>query len=170
MLSLLLALQAATGAWVPSTRPGAANGSAVAAGIASREGNGRLSVRCDNAAEQVVSVQFIPRTPVGIALDGRPVTVTIDAQPPITDVWEVPDTGAGMFVRDGTTVTALTSAISKAKLIRIHTTDIAGAPVDASFAGPPSDAPIRQVLAACGYALGVVPPLRAPAPAEAAPR
>ena len=45
------------------------------------------------------------------------------------------------------------------KVIKLDTTTAANAPVNATFAGPSSAEPIKQVLAACGYTLGT-PPVR----------
>ena len=51
-------------------------------------------------------------------------------------------------------MTTIVAALAHAKVIKLHTTNRAGEPVDATFDGPASDAGIVQVLAACGYTLG----------------
>jgi hypothetical protein len=94
VLALALLLQAGTPAapWTPRSRQDANGTNSITVGATSREGNARLSVRCDNAADPVVSVQYITRTALG-ATDDRPVTVTVDGKPPILGTWEFPGTG-----------------------------------------------------------------------------
>ena len=79
------------------------------------------------------------------------------------DNWEFVQQGA--FQRDDVAVTTLTTALAAAKTIKMHTTTTTGEPIDASFTGPASAAPITSVLAACGYTLGQ-PPVRAPEPKD----
>ena len=76
--------------------------------------------------------------------------------------WEF--TGTAAFNRDAVAVTALTVELAKAREIKLMTTNAANFGFGGTFPGPASDAPVRQVLAACGYTLGQVPP---PAPAAA---
>ncbi|QDZ06301.1 hypothetical protein FPZ24_01450 [Sphingomonas panacisoli] len=125
------------------------------------DGSGRLVVKCDSGAQQVVSVQFLSKTALGGPPD-RPVTLTIDGGTPMGANWEFVEKGA--FIRDDMAVTTITAALATSKAIKLATTTAAGVAVNATFAGPPSAAPITKVLAACGYTLGT-PPVRAPQPA-----
>lgn len=122
----------------------------------SSDGGARLVMRCDSGAEKVVSVQLFTKTALGGPPD-RPVTLTIDAATPMGANWEFIEKGA--YIREDIAVTTITTAVAAAKTIKLHTTTAAGEPIDASFAGPPSAAPVKAVLAACGYTLGT-PPVR----------
>ncbi|MBS0480280.1 MAG: hypothetical protein JSR79_13420 [Proteobacteria bacterium] len=176
MISILSLLLQATGAPAPAPAPAAApvapwtvtlrpktdpTITSTVAGAPSSDGNARIVVRCDSGAQQVVSVQFFTRTPLGGPPD-RPVTLTIDGGTPMGANWEFVEKGA--YIREDVAVTTITTALAKAKSIKLATTTAAGEPVNASFAGPPSAEPITKVLAACGYTLGT-PPVRAPQPA-----
>ena|SRR5882757_3963813 len=158
---LFLLLQAAaapapTAPWAPVTKTDAATGASSMSSYAlSRDGNARLTVRCDRAAEPVVSVQLRTRQPLAAGAD-RPVSVTVDGGAPIAGNWEFP--GAATFVRDGATVTQLTVALGSAHEIKVRTTDASNAVVEAVFDGPGNPASITQVVEACGYSFGVVPP------------
>ena len=137
------------------TSPDGAMHSTVA-GTPSSDGNARLVVKCDAGAQQVVSVQFFSKSPLGGPPD-RPVTLTIDGGTPMGANWEFVERGA--YIREDVAVTTITTAIAKGKSIKLATTTAAGAAVDATFAGPPSAEPVTKVLAACGYTLGT-PPVR----------
>ena len=126
----------------------------------SSDGNARLVMKCDAGTEKVVSLQFFSRTALGGPPD-RPVTLTIDGGTPLGANWEFVEKGA--FIREDVGVTTLTTAIASGKTINVHTTTATGEPIDATFAGPPSAAPVNAVLGACGYTLGAVP-VRAPLP------
>lgn len=126
------------------------------AGTPSADGNTRIVVRCDSGAQQVVSVQFFSKTSLGGPPD-RPVTLTIDGGTPMGANWEFVEKGA--YIREDVAVTTITTALAAAKSIKLATTTATGEAVSASFAGPPSAEPIKQVLAACGYTLGT-PPVR----------
>lgn len=159
LLPMLLILQTVPAAapvvpWTPRERTDAATGArSVTAGANSREKNARLSLRCD-AQVPVVSIQYIPREPLGAGPE-RSVSVSFDGGPPVTLDWEFPGTAA--FVRDTPSVTALTIEMAKAKAIRVEAMSTAGTNVAATFDGPGSDAPVKAVLTACGYTLGEVP-------------
>ena len=166
-LTALLLLQAATpvsapaAPWTPRERTDAATGAkSVAVGATSRENNARLSLRCD-AQVPVVSLQYIPREPLGAGPE-RVVSMSFDGGPPVALAWEFPGTAA--FVRDTPSVTALTIEMAKARAIKVEALSTAGTTVSATFDGPGGDAPIKAVLTACGYTLGEVPV----APPEAA--
>ncbi|HEX4694532.1 hypothetical protein [Sphingomonas sp.] len=131
------------------------------ASVPSSDGNARLVMKCDAGTEKVVSVQFFTRTALGGPPD-RPVTLTIDGGTPLGANWEFVEKGA--FIREDIGVTTLAAAIASAKTINVHTTTAAGEPIDASFAGPTSPAPVTAVLAACDYTLGTVPVRAKPAP------
>lgn len=157
--------------WTPQVRVSAATGlKSTSVTAPAREHDGRLVLRCDSGAQRVVSVQFIAAAPIGGGAD-RPVSLIADTGMPLIANWEFPGS-TGTFIREDAAVTTLAATIAGARVIRIHTTNLAGAPIDASFAGPPSDAPVRAVLAACGYMLGQVPARQPPpdaAPAAPAP-
>ena len=90
----------------------------------------------------------------------RPVSLTIDGAAPLIANWEFISGIA--LEREDVAVTTITTAFAHAKEIKVHTTNLAGEPVDAVFDGPASTAGLTQVLGACGYALGT-PPVRTPA-------
>jgi len=169
MISILaLLLQAApapaaVASWAVAERPNTNPGvTSILASVSSADGS-KLAVRCDASKMNIVSVQFFSSKPLG-GPPTRPVSMTFDANMPMIDNWEFAKQGA--FQRDDMAVTTLASGIAAAKVIKVHTTTIAGEGVDASFAGPGTAAPITQVLKACGYALGQ-PPVRAPVSAPA---
>ena len=155
---------AAVAPWTVSTRPKTDPAiTSTVTGTSSADGNAKLVVRCDAGKANVVSVQLFSRTALG-GPPARPVSLTFDATTPMIDNWEFVQQGA--FQRDDVAVTTLTTALATAKAIKLHTTTTTGEPVDASFAGPASAAPITSVLAACGYTLGQAP-VRAPDPKDA---
>ena len=167
-LALTVALQAAEAPplpWTPNLKADPATklqtGSASAT---SNEGNGRLVVRCDRTDDIVVSIQFIPTPPFAKA-SPRPVSLSFDNGPALGANWEFP--GKGAVMTDEIIVTNLSLGIAHARQIKVHAIDPANQVLDATFAGPASEAPIKQVVEACGYTLGVVPHAPAPAPAPA---
>ncbi|WEJ98083.1 MAG: hypothetical protein P0Y59_14100 [Candidatus Sphingomonas phytovorans] len=174
ILFLTMALQAAAPAaaapapaapWTPRLQSDPATGAKSGkVWAASREGNGQLVVRCDRRTENIVSIQFIPSLPFAAATP-RPVSIQVDGGSPLGTNWEFP--GKGTYVADDQVVTTLASAIAHAKEIKLRVIDPMNNAVDATFAGPPSDTPIKQVLETCGYVLGQVP-TRTPAAAPAA--
>lgn len=147
--------------WVVATRPTSdPTITATVTSITSAAGD-RLTVRCDAGTAKVVSVQFRSHTALGGPPD-RVVDLSVDGTTPISEIWEFAAPPQSVtYSREDQAVTAITNAIAKGKSIKLHTITFAGEPVDATFAGPPSDAPIKAVLAACGYTLGTVP-VRAP--------
>lgn len=171
---LLLLLQAATPA--PAATPAAppppapwearektnANGTtSVSASVVAQDGSSRLTVKCDKGAEAVVSVQFVSRQQLQeAASDGsyaaKSVGLRFDTGPAITYDWQFQ--GRVAYNADAPAVTALTTFLAKAKSVQVETTTASNFAFKATFAGPKSDAPIRQVLSACGYTLGAVPP------------
>jgi len=168
MISILvLLLQAAAPApapapapWTPVTRGDAASGNASTSMYAySRTPGGRLAVRCDARADKVVSLQFRGPGDLG-AGPVRPVSLIIDGGTPLIANWEFISGIA--LEREDAAVTTITNALAHAREIKLHTTNLAGEPIDAVFDGPPSAAGITQVLSACGYTLGEIP-TRAPA-------
>ncbi len=162
ILTALLLLQAAPAPapapppapWSPRACTDATTGAkSVTASVSARGNNARLSLRCD-AQVPIVSVQYVTREPLGAGPD-RIVAMSFDGGPAVEFLWEFPGTAA--FVRDGPQVTALTIEMAKAKVIKVRTMTIANTAVEATFDGPASDAPVKAVLAACGYTLGQVP-------------
>jgi len=134
--------------------------------VTSADGNSRLVVRCDRRGDNVVSIQFIP-TPPFAAATPRPVSITVDGGTALGANWDFP--GRGAVVSDEAIVTNLTVAIAHGRNIKVRVIDPAEKPLDATFAGPPSDAPIRQVVESCGYTFGVVPVHEAAPPATPTP-
>lgn len=150
--------------WTAVLRTDAQGNRSATASATSADGAARLVVRCDARATKVVSVQFIPAARF-IATTDRPVSLSFDGGAPLPWNWEYP--GGGAFVRLDGVVTNLVAGIAHARQIRVRALNPVGEWVDATFAGPASDAPIRQVLAACDYQLGVMPN-RSPTPAPTA--
>lgn len=162
---LALLLQSATPApavapWTATARPSTdPTITSTVAGVSSADNNARLVLRCDVSPKgKFVSLQFFSRTVLG-GPPNRPVSLTMDGGTPLIDNWEFVDKAA--YTRSDAGVTTLAQAIAAAKSIALHTTTTAGEPVDATFAGPGSDAPVKALLAKCDYQLGVVP-VRAP--------
>ncbi len=146
--------------WVPMVHNDAAAGTAsTSVYVLSQPPGARLSLRCDARTEKIVSFQFRASGGLG-AGPMRPLSITFDGGTPLIANWEFISDIA--LERDDAAVTTIAAALANAKQIKIHTTSITGEPVDAVFTGPPSAAPVNQVLNACGYTLGQVP-VRAPA-------
>ena len=162
ILALLLqsAPAAAPAPWTVTPRPNAdPTITSTVAGVSAADNNARLVLRCDVSPKgKFVSIQFFSRTALG-GPPNRPVSLTMDGGTPLIDNWEFVDKAA--YTRSDAGVTTLAQALAAAKTIALHTTTTDGEPIDASFAGPGSDAPIKALLAKCDYQLGVVP-VRAP--------
>lgn len=126
----------------------------VAAAARSRDGKARLAVRCDRAADPVVSLQFRPTGHVMAAAEDRLVSLAAEGAKPIEANWQFPAGAAVMSEPE--TVTELTVALDTARAFTVTTTE-GGAPLVATFDGPAGTPGIRAVLAACGYTLGTVP-------------
>ena len=153
--------------WTAVTRGDAASGNlSSSVYVFSRTPGSRLAVRCDARADKVVSLQFKAPGDLG-AGPVRPVRLDIDGAQPLISNWEFISGIA--LEREDVAVTTITTALAHAHEIKIHTTNLAGEPIDAVFDGPASTAGLNQVLATCGYTLGVVP-VRTPAPATPAPQ
>ena len=157
----LLLLQAAIAASVPvpawklADRTSPAGVRSISASVTGNDGLSRFVVKCDVASEPIVSLQFIQPQPLGQGAD-KPVAVRFDGGPAFTYNWQFP--GTGTYITDPEAITRLTTFLVKSKTVRIETTNGPGFAVQSTFAAPPSDAMIRQVLGVCGYTLGVVPP------------
>lgn len=170
MLALLLQAAVPAAAAPPAPAPWAVlkrvdkASAATSSSAWSTDGKARLVVRCDVAGEKIVSLQFIPRPAFAAALP-RPVSINVDGGGWLGANWQFP--GGGAFISDDVIVSNLALLIARGRAIRVRAIDPADVPVDAEFAGP-GEAPIGQVLAACGYELGKAPS-RSPAPL-AAPR
>ena len=169
ILFLTMALQAAVppaapaaaplAPWTPRMKTDAATGlQSGSVSAASTEGKGRLVVRCDRRSDNVVSIQFIPSLPFAAATP-RPVSIQVDGAPPLGANWDFP--GSGTYVADDQIVTTLTTAIAHGKQIKVRVIDPMNNVVEATIPGPASEAPIKQVVEACGYTFGQVP-VRAP--------
>lgn len=160
MIPALLLLQAAAAAAPPAAVPWAISVSGKPGHVAtsssawSSDGTARLVLRCDTAIAPIVSLQFIPRHGFAPALP-RPVSLNVDDNGWLGTNWQFP--GNGAFVSDDVVVTNLAAMIAHGKAIRVRVIGPDEAPVDATFTGP-GEGPVRQVLAACGYAFGIAPP------------
>ncbi|OYY76177.1 MAG: hypothetical protein B7Y43_16480 [Sphingomonas sp. 28-62-20] len=164
MISILFALLQSTALtapppppappWTAVTRTDATTGATSTSALAySADRNARLVVRCDRVGEPVVSIQM--RTRAGLAASGdHLVSVSVDGAAPIDLPWEFP--GSATMNRGTVAVTKLTEAMSKAMSITVSTKD-GEQTVSATFVGPGTGTGIKDVLAACGYELGVVP-------------
>ncbi|QQV76419.1 hypothetical protein H5J25_13195 [Sphingomonas aliaeris] len=133
----------------------------VSTSVIARDGSSRLTVKCDKGAEAVVSVQFVSRQQLQEpAADGayapKSVGLRFDNGPAIAYDWQFQ--GRVAYNADAPAVTALTMFLSKAKAVQVETTTASNFAFMATFDAPKTDAPIRQVLSACGYTLGQVPP------------
>uniref|UniRef100_UPI0035CB30E9 hypothetical protein n=1 Tax=uncultured Sphingomonas sp. TaxID=158754 RepID=UPI0035CB30E9 len=162
MLAAALLLQAAAPAapWAVQTRAGVRS-VATSSSAWSTDRSARLVVRCDAAAEKIVSLQFIPKAGFAAALP-RPVSINVDDGGWLGTNWQFP--GNGAFISDDVVVSNLAVMIAGGKSIRVRAIDPDAKPVDAVFVGP-GQGPIRQVLAACGYEYGKAPArMAAPAP------
>lgn len=153
--------------WTAVTRGDAASGNlSSSVYVFSRAPGSRLAVRCDARADKVVSIQFKGPGDLG-AGPVRPVSLILDGGTPLIANWEFISGIA--LEREDAAVTTITTALAHAREIRVHTTNLAGEPVDAVFDGPASPVGLTQVLGTCGYTLGTVP-VRTPAPATPAPQ
>ena len=176
MIPVLLLQAAVAAAPAPAAAPvpsawtvahSMANGApATSTSVWSRDGKARLVVRCDTANAPIVSIQFIPKQGFPAATP-RPVSINADDNGWLGANWQFP--GNGAFVSDDVIVTNLVMVVGHAKAIRMRAIGPDDVRVEAQFAGPPDDAPIRAVLNACTYEMGKVPPRSAPKPPAAAP-
>lgn len=183
MMLLALLLQGAAQSTAPGTVPSAApvplpwavtrtiarGAPATTTSVWSADGKARLVVRCDTATDPIVSLQFIPKGGFPPATE-RPVSINIDDGGWLGSNWQFPGTGA--FISDDVIVTNLAAMLAHGRSVRVRVTGPDDAPVEAVFAGPPGDAPVRAVLTACGYELGKTPArsmARQAAPADAQP-
>lgn len=156
--------------WMVTTKVGSAS-TATSTSVWSQDGSARLVVRCDAAAEKIVSIQFIPRGGFPAALP-RPVSMNIDDNGWLGANWQFP--GSGAFTSQDAIVTTLAAQLAHGRTIKVRVINPDNTPVDATFTGPATDAPVRRVLSACAYELGVVParsatPVAAPATKPAPP-
>ena len=134
-----------------------------------QDGSSRLVVKCDRATEALVSVQFFAKQALQLAGDdgsfaAKPVTLRFDNGAANEYDWQFRSSAA--FTSNDAVVTSLTLQLAKAKQVKVETTSAGKFRFEAVFDGPPSDAPMRQVLQACGYVLGQVPVMPAPAPTK----
>ncbi|MFC3579353.1 hypothetical protein [Sphingomonas hylomeconis] len=174
---LMLIAQAAAAPATPANPPApwtvrTANVGGVASTSTStiaRDGSSRLVVKCDRATEALVSVQFFAKQPLQMAGDdgsfaSKPVALRFDNGAANGYDWQLRSYAA--YTSNDAVVTSLTLQLAKAKQIKVETTSASNFRFEAVFDGPPTDAPIRQVLQACGYVLGQVPVFAQPAPAK----
>jgi hypothetical protein len=135
--------------WIFRENTDAATGKkAATAFIRAADGSGRLIVRCDTAAEPIVSIQYIPK-PALPASDSKLVTVTFDEGKAEMAGWEFP--GQGAYYGEPISVFLMAQQVAAAKKIRVTTENPEGMVVESLFTGPGSDAMFRQVYAACGF-------------------
>jgi hypothetical protein len=147
--------------WEAHDRTNSDGSASVVAAVTARDGSSRLTVKCDKSAESVVSVQFVSKQQLqDPAADGyyagKSVGLRFDTGPAISYDWQL--RGRVAYNAESSAVTALTTFLSKAKTVQVETTTASNFAFIATFDGPKTDASIRQVLSACGYTLGQVPP------------
>jgi hypothetical protein len=120
------------------------------------EDGSRLLLRCDTANVPIVSVQFMPKTPVP-AGDARIVTLTLDEGMADMTSWLFP--GKGAYNGEPPEVYLIADEIAKAKKVRLGFAE-GDTMIERDFAGPGSDAMFRKVYATCGlpYAMPSVTP------------
>jgi len=168
MISILfaLALGAQTATPAPAAAPAAgvwsfrentdtAQPKSATATVRSADGS-RLLLRCDTANVPIVSVQFMPKTPVPAGAE-RIVTLTLDEGMADMTSWLFP--GKGAYNGEPAEVYLIADEIAKAKKVRVGFFE-GETPVEQDFAGPGSDAMFRKVYASCGlpYAMPSVTP------------
>lgn len=180
-IPVLLLLQAASAPatppprpWEPRTRTVAGGVTSTIAQVSGKDGS-RLVVKCDRGTEALVSVQFFAGQPLSEAdasgaFASKPVGVRFDGGAANEYDWQF--RAAAAFISDEAAVTSLTQQLAHAKQIKVETTNAANFRVEAVFDGPPSEAPIRQVLAACSttpapQATATPAPAAKPAPRKA---
>ena len=168
MIPFFLLLQAAAPApapppapWEPRARTNANGSTSLVASAMARDGSSRMVLKCDRGTEPVVSVQFIAKQPLQIASDdgsypAKTVALRFDGGAAVGFDWQF--RGGAAWNADVSVVTALTTLMAKARVAKIETTNASGFAFEATVDLPPTDAPLLQVLAACGYKLGEVPP------------
>ena len=168
MIPFFLLLQAAAPApapppapWEPRARTNANGSTSLVASAMARDGSSRMVLKCDRGTEPVVSVQFIAKQPLQIASDNgmypvKSVSLRFDGSAAIESDWQF--RGGAAWDADAGEVTQLTTMMAKAKTVKIETTNASGFAFEATVDLPPTEATVRQVLAACGYTLGQVPP------------
>lgn len=170
MLALMLQAAAPPPTTVPApwaiTQTTAKGAPATSTSVWAQDGKARLVVRCDSAGTPIVSLQFIPKAGFPAATP-RPVAINADDGGWLGTNWQFP--GNGAFVSDDVIVTNLAMTVAHARSIKIRVIDPDNATLEAVFAGPATDAPIRAVLKACSYELGAVPPRSVVKPPAAAP-
>jgi len=155
MISLFLALalqtapapaQAAT-AWVYKESADPAKPKSASATATDADG-ARLVVRCDTAAQPIVSVQFLPK-PAIAAGDARIVTLTFDSAQADMTAWQFP--GRGAYNGEPVEVFMIVSQIVKARSIDVALDDGTGNTIGGNFVGPAGDETlVRKVYAVCG--------------------
>jgi hypothetical protein len=164
MIALVLILQAAVTPgtpWIVADRTSAGGVKSISATTTAEDKLSRMVVKCDIAQESIVSIQFLQPRELGQSAD-KTVTMRFDNGPGVPFDWEFP--GPGAFVRTPYAVTTLTVMMTRAKSVQIETTNGMNFAVQASFPVAGADAPIRRVLAACGYKFGVSPAPPPPPP------
>ena len=109
----------------------------------------RLSIRCDSAVEQVVSIQYSASKFLGSS--SRPVTLRFDQLPPVTLVWRVQD--RVVYESNEKQVANLAKLIATSSRLFIRAYDYNDQPVDAQFAlsGGFSAKIAQAIFRDCGY-------------------
>ena len=118
------------------------------ASIRAEDGSGRLVVRCDTVAEPIISIQYLPKSPLAEAPGGQ-VTVTFDETNAEIAGWEFP--GGGAYFGEPVSVFLMVQKVAAAKKIRVSTENAAGEVIESVFAGPGSEEMFAKVYAACGF-------------------
>jgi hypothetical protein len=145
----------APGVWVFRESSDPAQPKSATATVRSADGS-RLLLRCDTVNVPIVSVQFMPKTPVP-AGDSRIVTLTLDEGLADMTSWLFP--GKGAYNGEPPEVYLIADEIAKAKKVRLGFAE-GDKMIEQDFAGPGSDAIFRKVYATCGlpYAMPSVLP------------
>ena len=145
----------AAGVWVFRESSDPAQPKSATATVRAADGS-RLLLRCDTVNVPIVSVQFMPKTPVP-AGDPRIVTLTLDEGMADMTSWLFP--GKGAYNGEPAEVYLIADEIAKAKKVRLGFAE-GETMVERDFAGPGGDAMFRKVYAACGlpYAMPSLTP------------
>lgn len=107
-----------------------------------------LVVRCDGISQHTVSVQFLPKRPLG--LTPQPVTVRVGDDSPVTTVeWE--SVSGGTFNRVLRDVKALGVQLAKEKPLFLRALNSEKQPVDAEFETAGAAPLLGKVLKTCKY-------------------
>lgn len=117
--------------------------------IDSEDGSASLTIKCDAAVDQVISIQYRTRKYLGSG--ERLVTLRFDKQPAINLHWETND--KFVYERDPSQVTRIVQAMASSERLMIRAFDFENRTIDAAFSilGSQSSNVWRKVFADCMY-------------------